>query len=120
MNQIEGPENQRRPIFNHETEQWEAAPRDLCECNVTSLGEAIDFYSRKFNVTITPYDGKNPHVPLDNGEKKYFYYSKNDSDRTSLIDIHIIGEDGVNTCPKQDVDYRVPPNSTISIGELIC
>lgn len=84
----------------------------------TTLGDAICDYENRFSVTIEPYDGASPQVPLVGGEKKYFYFTSERFQKI-LVDIHV-KRGGLTICPKQDLKFALLSDDEISIGALVC
>jgi len=84
--------------------------------NAETLGDAIQSYEQRFDVTIMP-NVSLPGVSDDGG--KYFMHTDNSTAVSVLVDIHIFrGTEEI--CPKQDMSFKLLQDDMVELGDLIC
>lgn len=87
--------------------------------SAATLGDALDAYSREFEVRLSPYDGSNPLVPFALGEEPKFFVHTDKDGHASLVDVHV-SRGGESICCKQRLGFHLEEGDVIDLGELAC
>jgi hypothetical protein len=120
---ISGPSNEPIYIYIPAIKDLSSAKFEdnFFYCEARTLGEALEAYCAKFDSEIQPYDGSVSNLPLEEGEKKYFFYlDPNSRFQKLLVDIHVIRDETIDICPKQNLDFKLESGDKVSIGMLVC
>ncbi|MEQ8782522.1 MAG: hypothetical protein RIE06_22885 [Roseibium album] len=120
MIKIFGPENPERiPVPRPDGTGFMAGEGAPVQADAKTLQDALGAYEQAYSVTIKPYDGSIPEVPLEAREEpKYFFYTRKNNERR-LVDIHVF-RNSSEICPKQDLLFVLEDSDIIRIGELVC
>jgi hypothetical protein len=96
--------------------------RGLDVSQTKTVGQAIEIFTKKFEVEVKPYDGSFEDMPLDKDNLKYFF-CEYESDRfgtcKQLADIHVQRGDE-DICIKQNLDFELLDGDIVRVQELAC
>jgi hypothetical protein len=87
--------------------------------SAATLGDALNAYSREFDVILSPYDGSNPLVPFVPGEEPKFFVHTGKDGLASPVDVHV-DRGSESICCKQRLDFPLQEGDVVGIGELAC
>ena len=100
------------------TRQWSPKTQeDGIDVPARTLGEAIDAFAAAFCVTIRPYDGSIPDLPLEPEKPGEFWWVRSDAGDDYLVGFMVSrGSDYLE--PKQDRGFLLHPDDKVDLSPV--
>ena len=93
------------------------AREDGIDVSAGTLGQAIDAYAAAFGVSIRPYDGSIPDLPLEPGKPGEFWWVRSKAGEDYLVGFGIVrGREYLE--PKQDRCFILHPDDEVDLSPI--